>query len=172
MIVSKGFLNDNNELLKTVQHDTYNHNVSVIFESARKALLCADAIIGSDLLIVQKARELNNFDHQTLQDTHDIFAMCFRYKNDDGCQLNHSESVSKQHNRYQCEWNEWLNSQLLRLVEYPQFVRSVIEAVVFSNNELGYMAEKRVCKLVLSFFDAKDWAFEDGYLKAYGELNV
>lgn len=172
MIVCNGFLGDNNDALMAMQHNIYFANVAAIFEHARQALTTADAVIGSELLIVQKAQDFEKFDHRILQDAHDILAMSFRFKKDDGGQLKLSETQTEQLSRYQNDWSNWLNEQLSLLSKNPQFVRSVVEAVVFANSELGFMAEKRICRLLLSFFDAKDWSYENGYIAVYGRLEV
>jgi hypothetical protein len=140
MIIGYSFLKDNNESLTAMQHDSYNHNVAAIVEAARAALIHADAILQSNLKIAEEAREIKGFDHRTLQDTHDILAMTFRYLNDDGGQLKLSETCEEQNNRYLHTWNKWLGDQLSEHAKNPLFVRSVVEAVIFSNSEMSYMA--------------------------------
>lgn len=167
MIVTNTFENDCNERLKLVQHDDYGRNVVKIFKAARSELIHANAILESHLLIVKKAKEVSSINHRALQDAHDILAAAFRYQWDDGGQLALFEKHDSQSSRYSFEWTSWLERQLQDLVRYPQLVRSVVQSVVFTNTEMGYMAEGQVCAFLLSYFNAEDWMFEDGYLETY-----
>ena len=167
MIVCRVFENDGNEALKDVQHGEYMRSVGSIFRAARAVLAQADAIIGSDLLIVERSRQVRTFDHRVLQDAHDILAAAFRHEADDGGQLILGEDAQAQLLRYRNQWLQWLDGKLQDLVRYPQFVRSVVECVIFQNTEMGYMAENRVGDILLTHFSAGDWAFPDGYLKTY-----
>ena len=167
MIISTVYVNDHSKLLKDAQHDGYFRSIGNIFKAARVELLRADAILGSNLLIAEKARDINTFDHRVLQDAHDIIAAAFRYQHDDGGQLRLGENPETQRLRYLRSWTLWLDEQLQELVHYTQFVRSTVECIVFSNTEVGYMAENRLCDLLLTHFSAGDWMFPDGYLKTY-----
>ena len=167
MILSNVYENDCNRLLKDVQHDEYPRSIGTIFKSARDGLIRADAILGSNLLITEKAREVQSFDHRVLQDAHDIIAAAFRYRHDDGGQLRLGEDPEHQRLRYLRAWINWLNEQLGELVHYPQFVRSTVECIVFSNTAMGYMAEDRLCDVLLTHFSAGDWMFQNGYLRTY-----
>ena len=167
MIISSVYENDCNQLLKDVQHGEYGRSVGNIFNAARSAFLQADAILGTKLLIAEKAREVQAFDHRVLQDAHDILAAAFRYRHDDGGQLALGESSDAQRLRYLIEWTQWLEEQLHELVMYRQFARSVVECVIFSNGEAGYIAENRLCDLLLIHLSAGDWMSQDGYLKTY-----
>lgn len=167
MIIFRVYDNDCNKVLKRVQHDEYMRSIVSIFNVAKTALVRADAIIGSDLLIVEEARAVTTFDHRVLQDAHDIIAAAYRYQYDDGGQLHLFDESGAQRIRYLRQWTQWLADQLLELTGYPQFVRSVVECVIFSNTEMGYMAENRVCDILLTHYSAGDWAFPDYYLKVY-----
>jgi hypothetical protein len=167
VIISIVYENDHNKLLKDVQHDQYSRSIGNIFKAARSELLRADAVIGSNLLIAKKVREVTAFDHRVLQDAHDIIAAAFRYHHDDGGQLRLFEDPERQRLRYLSSWTLWLDEQIQELVSYAQFVRSTVECVVFSNTEMGYMAENRLCDLLLTHFSAGDWMFQEGYLKIY-----
>ena len=167
MIISKVYENDCNELLKDVQHDAYWRSIGSIFKAARAELLQADAILGTNLLIAEKARKVQALDHRVLQNAHDILAAAFRYHHDDGGQLALGESPDAQRLRYSIEWAQWLEEQLRELIKYPQFVRSTVECVIFSNGEVGYMAENRLSDLLLTHLSAGDWMYQDGYLKTY-----
>ncbi len=167
VILSNVYKNDCNRLLKDVQHDEYPRSICGIFKSARDGLIRADAILGSNLLITEKARKVQTFDHRVLQDAHDIMAATFRYHHDDGGQLRLDEDPEHQRLRYLRTWTNWLNKQLEELVHYPQFVRSTVECIVFPNTVMGYMAENRLCDVLLTHFSAGDWMFQVGYLRTY-----
>jgi hypothetical protein len=157
MIVCQVFKDDCNDVLKDVQHEEYGRSIRDIFDAARSALVCADAIIGSDLLIVEKVRGVSAFDHRVLQDSHDIIAAAFRYQCDDGGQLSLFENADSQRLTYRARWVQWLSEQLQDLVKSPQFVRSVVECVLFSSTAIGYMAEKRLGDVLLTHYAIPGW---------------
>lgn len=165
MIVCRVYESDNNELLKRTQHDEYMHIVGRIFHSARSTLVKADATLETNLLIAERARSVDGFDHRVLQDAHDIMAAAFRHLHDDGGQLGLFENAETQCTSYLTKWTAWLDNQLVELVQCPQFVRSAVECVLFSNAEMGYMAENRLCDFLLTYYGAGDWAYRNGYLK-------
>lgn len=157
MIVTSVYRNDDNALLMSVQHDDYMRSVGSIFRAATNALVRADDLLGTELLIVEKARAVTTFDHRTLQGAHDILAAAYRYRHDDGGQMMLFEEASAKAARYCVHWRAWLGEQLHDLVEYPQFVRSVVESVVFANSVMGALAEMRTCGLLHSHYSTGDW---------------
>ena len=162
MIVTSVYKNDDNELLKMVQHDDYMRSVGSIFRAATSALVRADALLGTELLIVEKARAVTTFDHRALQGAHDILAATYRYRHDDGGQMRLFEEASAQATRYCAHWRMWLGEQLQELVEYPQFVRSVVESVIFANSVMGTLAERRACGVLHSHYSTGDWELLSG----------
>jgi hypothetical protein len=168
MIVGYVFENDSNDNLKEIQHYRYPQSVTRIFLSCRRAMSKAEAVLGICHVDVEKAREIVNFDHRVLQDTHDIIAAAYRYKFDDGGQLKLGESIGEQSNRYLSGWVNWLEQELDELTGYRGFAHSVIESVIHENTETGYQAEYAAVDILLSHYSAEDWMRPDrGYLKAY-----
>jgi hypothetical protein len=157
MIICDAYPSDDNGLLKTVQHDAYPRSVAQLYETAREALLWADKVLETRLLIAEKARDTTRFDHRVLQDAHDILAAAFRHSCDDGGQLRLLESEAERANRYRSTWLEWLQDQLTDLSKNPQFVRSTVQAVVLANSELGYEAERVVCQLLVVRYGLDHW---------------
>lgn len=158
-------------MLKDVQHDMYMRNVGAMFQTARRALAHADAVLGAGLLITEKAKSVESFDHRVLQDPHDIIAAAYRHEYDDGGQLQ-LWPKSEQRSRYITGWSNWFQDQLVVLVEYPQFVRAVVEAVLFSNSTMGYIAEHNACDVLITHYSMEDWAFSDGYVKTYARVRT
>lgn len=167
MIVGHAFYYDNNELLKSVQHDEYFTNVAKIFTAARRELERANEILTADLLIVEKVREVNTIDHRTLQDAHDILAATYRYHHDDGGQRTLLDPIIDDRTKYSTEWNLWFSKQIKILSKNPNFVRSSVESVVFANSHLGYMAERTLCQYLIFNYHMSSWACPNGYCKAY-----
>lgn len=167
MIVGYVFENDNNLNLKNIQHDRYPLSITEIFSSCRRAMTKAEVILGIRLDDVEKARDIINFDHQVLQDTHDIIAAAYRYKFDDGGQLMFGESIEEQSNRYLNGWANWLEKELDELIGYRKFAHSVIDCVIKENTDMGYQAEYTVADILLTHYSAEDWMYPDGYPKTY-----
>lgn len=55
MILSEEFQGDDNSRLKAVQHDLYPESVAAIFDTARRAMVLADAVLMTNLELVRKA---------------------------------------------------------------------------------------------------------------------
>lgn len=156
MIVNCNFKGDNNEALKWDQHDNYQKSLANIFSAAKSALIQADAIIGSNLPIVEKVLPISSFDHRVLQNAHDIIAAAYRYKNDDGGQLRLFVGPKS---LYSDLWSNWLTQELEALIVYPQFVQSIIESVVFSNTKQGYLAEEKLRNILFTHYSYIEWFY-------------
>lgn len=172
MIVDRIFPHDDNALLKRVQHERYASSVEQMYRVARDAFVRADAILQSDLLIAEKARLLQTFDHRVMRDAHDILAAAYRYANDDGGQYDlfvapPCTAEEDLRRRYTTGWSRWLTEQLAALANYPEFVRSVVECALFADSVMGRAAEHTLCSLLVLFHGLEDWAFRDGYARVY-----
>ena len=168
MIIGEAYISDNNKALKMAQHETYSHNIVAIFEMARSEFVRADAILNAQLLIAETAESINKFDHRVLQDAHDIMAASYRYRCDDGVQPRLWPEGGER-SSYGPRWNRWFTLELEKMIKHPSFVRAVVEAVVFSNTELGYMAEHRMCQLLVAYFEMERWAYPHHYVRLYAE---
>jgi hypothetical protein len=167
LIISRCFPSDDNDLLKDVQHDLYLESVDRLFDAARKALVRADEILGTQLLIVEQAKAIDRFDHRVLQGAHDILAATYRHRDDDGGQLRLLEPPEVLRSRYSMAWQQWLNAQLDELAKLHGFVRSTVQAVLLANTELGYVAERELCALLVSRYDLSSWEGPGGYAAVY-----
>ena len=128
--------------LKRLQHDQYSSYVSELFLATKKKFIQADAILNANLKITASPKLIEHFDHRVLQDAHDIIAATYRYRFDDGLQGDLFQSDEDPRKRYLAGWAEWFFAELETLVNYPDFVRSVVECVVFANTQIGRIAEK------------------------------
>ena len=167
MIVGCAYPSDDNDLLQSVQHDLYGRSVAELFDAARKAIVWADEVLGANLLIAEKARRVEGFDHRVLQDAHDIMAAAFRHEYDDGGQHRLLEGERDLCERYRSEWATWFADELETLAKSPRFVRSVVQSVLLENTELGYAAERELCNVLITRFGMDNWGSADGYVKVY-----
>ncbi len=167
MIICKVYPSDDNKTLKRIQNDHYSSYVSELFSAAKRKFIQADAILNANLKITASAKIIDNFDHRVLQDAHDIIAATYRYRFDDGLQGDLFESEDELRKRYLVGWEEWFFAELETLVNYPDFVRSVVECVVFANTQLGYTAENTVCNVLIYRYGLEDWSYADSYVATY-----
>lgn len=172
MIIGKAYKFDNNELLKDAQHELYRNHVFMLFAVAKSKIIQADAILDANLLITEKVKEINRFDHRVLQDAHDIIAAAYRYHNDDGGQMNLLHLDEALLDRYKTEWAKWFSQELVTLLSYPRFIRSVVESVVFSNSELGYAGQHAIGNFLITLYNLEDWADPNDYIQVYGPDRV
>lgn len=169
MILSEEFQGDDNSRLKAVQHDLYPESVAAIFDTARRAMVLADAVLMTNLELVRKAKAITHFDHRVLQAAHDILAARYRYLHDDAGQTDLFETTGLEL-RYTRNWSGWLDAELQKLARIPVFVRSAVEAVVFSNSEFGNVAEDQLCNTLVVHVGMGDWGRPDGYVRCFRDL--
>jgi hypothetical protein len=167
LIISRAYPSDDNDLLQNVQHALYSRHVFELFDAARQAMVWAADVLNADLLVAEKARTVERFDHRVLQDAHDIMAASFRHKCDVGERYRLPEGERDLREHYRLTWHTWFTAELETLAKSPNFVRSVVQTVLLTNTELGYAAERDVCALLIARFGMDDWGFADGYVKAY-----
>jgi len=167
MIICKVYPSDDNKTLKRIQNDHYSSYVSELFSAAKKKFIQADAILNANLKITASAKIIEHFDHRVLQDAHDIIAATYRYRFDDGSQRDLFESDDELRNRYLEGWAEWFFAELETLVNHPDFVRSVVECVVFANSQPGRIAENMLCSVLITHYGLEDWSNADGYVATY-----
>lgn len=166
MIVSSMYPGDENYHLKNVQHDLYNRHVVAIFDAARLALCVANNLLGTKLLIAEKAGCIEYIDHRSLQAAHDIMAAAYRYRHDDGGQLLLWDDQG-QYTRYASAWADWFRRQLDELAKYPDFVRPTVEAVLFKNSPMGYFAEDALSDMLIGHYDMDKWSPSGPYVKHF-----
>lgn len=157
MIVGDSFQNDNNELLKKVQEESYGTNLSLIFSVAKKQYINANLILQVNHPNIPLLTKINSFDHRVLQAAHDTIAAAFRYKNQNIKQLNLFDNINDESSEYIKLWEGWLYNELSVLKESADFVRNVIEAVIHSNEEQGYAAEDRLHGFLADYYSVEDW---------------
>ena len=75
MIVGNRFQNDNNELLKNIQKESYGKTLSLIFNVAKKQYITADSILQANHPNIPLLNKINSIDHRVLQAAHDNIAM-------------------------------------------------------------------------------------------------
>ena len=171
MIVSSAYSGDNNELLKNVQHEAYSKNVLLIFTTARSALIRNESLARANLLLIDKLRSIDRIDHRVLQNAHDILAATYRYecqKNGETCDLPDQEKRLF----YLSNWNAWYEGQVSLITSLkPQYVRAVLESVVFVNSIMGTFAEEEACRTLVNFYNLREWADQDGYANSYPNLS-
>ena len=166
MIVHSAFKFDGNDLLKSVQHELYMAQAPKLFQGARARLIEADAILCAELLVTERARAIAAFDHRVLHDAHDIIAAVYRYRFDDGGQLDLLQPGNLRA-RYESGWTAWFEQEVQALCTVPTFVRSCIQCVVFANSEFAYMSERALCEMLTNHYCFENWVHPEGYLQSY-----
>ena len=170
MMVFNVYQDDNNQVLKLVQHAHYGGKVTHMFRQAKLRFILADMILQANLPIIKEIRAIEQLDHRVLQDAHDIIAATYRYRHDDGGQLNLFRQDQKLEDYYASKWTQWYEDKITELLESSEFVRFVVLAVLHTNTKNGYEYEHRLCDFLICHFSMGDWSGEVSYLKTYPEL--
>jgi hypothetical protein len=156
MIVCQVYPNDNNHVLKNIQHDLYEAIEFYLIEYAKTRFLKAANLLRQNSELVEKLKMLESFDHRVLQDTHDIIAARYRYLHDDGGQID-LLSASPQKETYRTNWIQWFHQETRSLVDNDEFCRAVVTSVVFQNTECGYQAEDQLKEFLTYHYSTDDW---------------
>ena len=80
MIVGNSFKGDDNDTLKSVQHDLYWGLLPSLLEHALQKYREASEILGVRAELAGKITAISSFDHRVLQAAHDIIAAYYRFK--------------------------------------------------------------------------------------------
>lgn len=166
MIIANRFKNDNNELLKLVQHDLYWTLLSFLFTYMRDGYLRAVRLIGIDTDLSKKISEIYSYDHRVLQDPHDKIAAYYRYQYPDkegqyvfpfivpDCSDLSPEKVLQV--KYKMEWSSFWHKEVKELINEPIIARTILKAIAYENSNDGYEAEDLLLELLHDRY-GKSW---------------
>ena len=161
MIVTDVFFDDTNKNLKYAQHDAYFQSVTSIFKAARERIVNAARLLEVELPFVEKLLDIETFDHRVLQDAHDILAAVYRLK---ATQFSSTNQASLD------DWLAWLRAEIKFLTEHDHFTRSVTNAVLFENSDLGSAAEEDLGRFLVQRYKLNEW--ELSYSKVYAAIDT
>jgi len=156
LILGSCFPDDDNAVLKWVQHDLYGSVLYCMFGVCRERYLAAARLIGVETELAERVRERTSLDHRVLQDAHHWIAWHFRYKFDPAGQmplpydgLGYKEYLAQQ-------WSDYFPAEVRRLSEHDEFVLGVLTAVGYQNTEPGYRAEDELLAWLKSHYGPMD----------------
>jgi len=141
MFVGSEFPGDDNHVLMDVQHAVYGEMVGRLFAGPRDRYLTAGRLLRVDDEFVQKLRSMTSFDHRTLQGAHDRIAAYFRFRRDDGGQLQLGETDPEYRQRLEHEWRAFFQKEIEYLTADDEFTRAVCTATAHGNKDPGCTAE-------------------------------
>ncbi len=156
MIVCQVYPNDNNKILKQVQHEHYLKLVGFLFDYVKNRFLKAANLLLHNSASIEKLKEWDSFDHRVLQEAHDIIAAKYRYQYDDGGQIDFLVSIP-QEDIYRKGWISWFHQEAQLLIDNDEFCRAIINVVIFQNNELGYSAEAQLKEFLYYHYSIEEW---------------
>ena len=156
MIVSGKYEGDTDTRLMWLQHDCYHSSLQIMWQHAETS---AEEPIKSRLAGV------NEIDHRTLQDGHDILAAAFRHyfkmfssyektTQDNFFGQTHVNYRQKKDFEIIGEWQNWLEIWLIDKIEIGETIASVM---LNQNNEQGYAAEDKLGDLIRLEFGEIGW---------------
>lgn len=147
MWVCAEFEGDDDENLKSLQHDCYYASLALITQ------LLEDA---AEKPLSKKLPNIRSIDHRTLQGSHDILAAAFRHfhkqslgyrtvtEKDANSPIRTKEN-GKTDTKIVNEWENWVEAWLK---SKPTIILQLSKAVTFQNTNEGYEAEKLAKKLI------------------------
>lgn len=137
MIVASMFEGDDHEPLQLQQHDAYQQALDIIVCEARRRLREAEALVGPTPLGDEV--RLDRFDHQVLQDAHDLLAALWRLENS---HLQPTLDLAGLHiEALATRWLDWLKWKVS--VMDARLMRDVL-LLGYMDPDPEYSAEKRL----------------------------
>lgn len=145
MIVASRFPGDDNDVVMNLQHDCYGHSLWLIVNQCKYRYLEAVRLLSLSNDFIKTVRELESFDHRTLQYTHDILAAIFRERNAERLQQSLPGIIydGSYKDWVLVEWGNFLQTEIKCILDNtPEFARWVLTAIIYPNPDLkGKSAE-------------------------------
>ena len=154
MIVGCFFEGDTDDEVALKQHDVYHRALRIILETCNQHARFARAVL-SDTNHPEWGT-VEEFDHRTIQDAHDLLAAAWRFEHD----MRQPELPFKPKNSLvtaEVLWLDWLRQETARWSTAPRIVRSVQIILTNQNKAIGYTAESQLCLDILAKFADVPW---------------
>jgi hypothetical protein len=178
MIIYSAFNGDENANIKRAQHHMYGYLLWKIFEKSKNTFLVCDNVC--EVLTYEKRINLiekDSFDHRTLQETHDLIAISFRYWKRYGALTLFEPSSTEIIHYFNTNYLDWTSGNLSNIeliwayhwdkyfdsnVEsitsiktmLPKFVRNVVNASALNpNNKSGIESKHQLKNILIEYFN-------------------
>ena len=151
MIVGTRFAGDNDEVLKSYQHDNYGKLLGVLFRAFKNEYLHSQSILGIETDFGKRLRATDSFDHRLLQDMHDLIATTFRFDNPDSRQLSllvpeDNAPLTALSNDLKNRWHEYVWNISEQLAKNDNYCTPVLEAVLNDDFEKAHSLVEAMSK--------------------------
>ena len=155
MIVGLDFQGDTCDSVKRMQHDEYGRVLGLLFSLARDQFVAAHRDENPPPPELAPIRAMRDFDHRTLQWTHDRIAARFRFTHEPKLPLQDQWGFNlgaiRQH------WFSFAREEIARLVAKPGFSQAVVTAAFWENKPSGYQAEDFLYSFLKSEYSDMPW---------------
>ena len=143
MIIYSVFYGDENKTVMNIQHDEYGSIISEFVSDAIKKYRYSEAILAVNTEIGKNLP--STFDHRVIQDTHDLIAAFFRFK-----EYPHGSLFKEEIDKADCirRWHQFASREIGELLEMPHFARAMILAVVDKTSEMPDENEKAMLEVL------------------------
>lgn len=158
MMVGNEFPGDDNRPLKQIQFDLYGDMVSLLFATQRQRYLDAANLMEIDTELSLRLRQINSFDHRTLQHAHDLLAALFRFLHPHASQRLLGQSEESLQIELQRAYREFFEEQIALLSTNGDFTRAVCRATAFANQPIGVSAENTLLQIIIQHAESKGLA--------------
>lgn len=130
------FPGDDDERIFTVQHQCYFDMIGTIVNASVKQYLHAELILRHYGAMSIQVRQVESFDHRTVQDVHDLIAAWYRFKR-------RTERLFPLESDLSEDWRRFFWRETEELCFSSDFVTGVLDSTIHANTERGYAGEKR-----------------------------
>ena len=154
MIVAPLFEGDDDDEVALKQHDVYGHALAVIVSTCNRHVRFARAVLND--ADHPGWGTVEDFDHRTMQNAHDLLAAAWRFRHDFRQSSLPFESENPRE-KVQTLWLDWLRREIADWTTKPGLVRSVQLVLTNQNKPAGYVAEGQLCLDILDWFSEVPW---------------
>lgn len=128
MICVPNFPGDADERLFRMQNGCYSEAVGIIVRNAITTYLFAESVLRCEGSMSTEVRELESFDHRSVQGVHDLIAAWYRFQR-------RTERLFVLEGNLQGEWLSFLGQEVMSLSREPDFVTGVLDACIRTDRE-------------------------------------
>ena len=151
MIIGSRFSGDSNMELMCLQQGVYGDLVSLLFRRARRRYESACILVGVNDELRVMSNSVARFAHKSVENAHDLIAARFRYLQHGALQNQPSRTAASGEDALRRGWIEFYENEVRDLCDASDdFTRSTLEAVIYSGQERGALAETKIADILNS----------------------
>ena len=155
--------------LMQMQHEIYGEMIAYMFGSARRRYQEAAMLLDVKTDLSESLIDQYSVDHRTLQRAHDLIAAYYRFKHDDGGQLQLNENAEAYRLRLRNSSREFFQAEVDHLLQYAEFTRAIVTAGICHDQKRSNRATDRLCLFLEDRYSEMEWSGSPEIIEHHAE---